>query len=212
MAKRKTKEYAVLGLGRFGMSVAEELADHGLNVLVGDNDPGRIQHAASFATEAVQLDIGDEDSLAGLELGNFDAVIIATGGDFEAALTAASFAKESGAPLVIVKAETTRQKAILEKLGIDRVVFPEKEIGEKIAHSLLKIDITEIFRNAEDFAVAEMIPKEKWIGKSVGESNIRSENVIILAIKRGLLTVVPVGPDDVIEADDRLVVWKFKNA
>jgi trk system potassium uptake protein TrkA len=208
--KRKTKEYAVLGLGLFGMSIAEELSAHGTNVLVCDNDPGRVQHAAAFATEAVQFDIGDEDNLAKLELGNFDAVIIATGEDFEATLTAVTVAKESGSAYIIVKAETMRQKAILEKLGADRVVFPEKEIGEKVAHSLLRIDITEIFRNAEDFAIAEMIPKEKWIDKSVAESNIRAENVIILAIKRGLQTIVPIGPDAVIEADDRLIVWKFK--
>jgi trk system potassium uptake protein TrkA len=209
-AKRKTRECAVLGLGHFGMSVAEVLSEHGLNVLVCDNDPGRIQHAAAFATEAVQLDIGEEDELTKLELSRFDVVVVATGEDFEAALTAVTVAKEHGTPYVIVKAETFRQKAILEKLGADRVVFPEREIGEKIAHSLLNIDIAELFRNAGDFAIAEMIPDEGWIGKTVAESNIRARNIIILAIRRGVQTVVPVGASDVIETDDRLVVWRIK--
>jgi trk system potassium uptake protein TrkA len=207
--RHKRKEFAVLGLGRFGMRVAEVLAENGANVLVCDNDARRIQYAAAFATQALQTDISDEDELQQLGLGNFDAVVIATGEDFEASVTAVTVAKEKGVPYIVVKAETLRQESILEKLGADRVVFPEKETGEKIAQGILNIDIMDILKRAKDYTISEMPPKEHWVGKTVAESGIRSEKILILAIKRGQQTIVPVEASEVLQRGDEMIVWKY---
>lgn len=207
----KEQQFAVLGLGRFGMSIAATLAGHDANVLVCDSDPRKVQLAAEFATQAIQANIEDEANLEQIGIGNFDVVIIATGQDFEAALIATSIAKEKGAGYILAKGMSQRQKKILEGLGVDRVVLPEIEMGEKVAYSLMQPNIFELFDSPTDHAITEMHPHKDWIDKTVAASNIRAEfDISILAIRRSGKVLIPVKPDEVIRKNDLLITIKEK--
>lgn len=207
MDKSKNMQFAVIGLGRFGMSILETLAERDVDLLAVDKDPGLVRDAAEFATQVVQLDAGDEKALEELGLGNYDVVIITMGEDFEASLMTAMLAKEQGARYVLVKARSLRQKKILETIGADRVVQPEHDMGRRVALGLLGDNITEVLDESENHLISEMKPKEEWIGKTIRESDIRGkEDLLILAIRHGKRLLVPVSPDQVIEGGDTLLV------
>lgn len=207
MIDHTKKQFAVLGLGRFGMSVAQTLAEHGVNILVCDSDPRRVQEASVFATQAVQMAIDDEASLDHIGIGNFDVVVIAVGREFEAALMATSVAKERGASFIIVKANSDRQQKILQSIGANRVIRPEWEMGEKVARRLVRPNMMDLFEDTGHFTISEMAPMEYWIGKTVAESNIRAEHgVNILAIRRANQVIIPVEATEIIADSDILVI------
>lgn len=204
--KKKNTQFAVLGLGRFGMSVAESLAEEEVNILVCDKESFCLGKAAAFATHAVQGDISDEATLKKLGLGNFDVVIIAIGEGFEATLIAAMTAKELGAPYVVAKAKGERQKKILESIGVDLVVLPEKEMGAKIARRLLNTNLLDVLEESGEYIIAEMRPEEEWVGNTIRHSDIRRKHgMMILAIRSGKQLILPVPPDYVIQEGDVLI-------
>ena len=134
--KKPYTQFAVIGLGRFGLSVVKTLAKYDVSILAVDANEHHLNESADFATSVVQANISEEGALDSLSLGNFDVVVIATGEDFEASVLATISAKEQGAKQVVVKALGERQKRILEKIGADTVVLPEIEMGARLARSL----------------------------------------------------------------------------
>lgn len=205
------KQFAVLGLGRFGMSIAHTLSNYDANVMACDLNPALVREASTFAVQALQADISDEHVLEQLGLGNFDVVVIATGQDFEAAIIATSFAKEKGVGYVMVRATSSRQKKILESLGADRVVLPEVEMGSRIAMGLVHPDLVELFHGEDKISVSKMPPMEYWIGKSIIDAQIRKQyGVTILGIRRANHLIAPVHPSEVIQAEDSLIVLENK--
>jgi trk system potassium uptake protein TrkA len=202
----KQKQIAVLGLGRFGMSIVRHLSDHNVSILACDKSSARLQMAAQWVTYVVQADFLDEDAMRTLGLGNFDVVIIASGEDLEACIMGTVIAKEQGATRVIVKAEGKRQEKILLAVGADQVVHPEFEMGARLARSIAGSNILEILEDSSDFLVAEMRPLTEWVGRTVRESEIREKHGLsILAIRKGNRIVIPVGPTDVIDEGDVLI-------
>ena len=135
-AKKPYTQFAVIGLGRFGLSVVKTLAQYDASILAVDANEHHLNEAADFATHVVQVNISEEGALDSLSLGSFDVVVIATGEDFEASVLATIAAKEQGAKQVVVKAMGERQKRILEKIGADAVILPEIEMGARLARSL----------------------------------------------------------------------------
>ena len=129
--------FAVLGLGRFGRSITEPLFDNGLNVLCCDINEHLVQEASVYSTHAYVADVSEKAALEKIGIGNFDVVIIAFSSDFEASAITATILKEMGVPYIMAKANGPRQKYILESIGVNRVVLPEKEMGERIAHGFI---------------------------------------------------------------------------
>ena len=149
------KQFAVLGLGRFGRSIARTLSENGAEVLAVDNDMELVQDISEYVTHAVMADITDETDLRNLGLGNFDVVIIATGSHLESSVLAVLLAKEMGVPYVIAKALDENHKKILEKIGVDRVILPEREMGVHIANKLLYGNFFELTEISDDVSIAE---------------------------------------------------------
>lgn len=199
-------QFAVLGLGRFGTSIVETLASLNEHVLAVDNDEASLHDVANCATAVVKADVTDETAMAKLGLGNFDVVIIAIGEDFESSVMATMMAKEQGAKYVLVKARGRRQRAILERIGADRVVLPEFEMGARIARTLARPNVLDVLDNTDQYTIQEMRPDDSWIGKTIQESNIRkTSGQMIMAIRRGGEIIMPVIPDEVIVPDDILI-------
>lgn len=204
---KKHTDFAVLGLGRFGMSIVQTLAETDVNVLVCDKDEAKLQQAVDYATHMVQADIADEHALEKLGLGNFDVVILAMGEDFEASLTAAMIAKEQGARHIIVKARNNRQKTILKSIGINEVILPEHEMGAKLARRLSGSNIMDILEESNAYTIAEMRPMEQWIDKTVQQADIRRKHhLTVLAMRRDDKLKIPVQPDTLITNGDILIV------
>lgn len=206
MEKVKRDQFAVIGLGRFGMSIIKTLAEYDVSILACDKDPARLHAASDYATHVVQVDVLDEASIGRLGLGNFDVVIIAMGEDFEASIMTTMLAKEQGAKHVLAKAYGARQKKILESVGADKVVLPEHEMGVKIARRFVDPNILDIFDETEHFIISETRPLKEWLNKSVRQSDIQKKHdLMIIAIRRGGRTIVPVSADQVIMKDDILI-------
>lgn len=201
------KQFAVLGLGRFGRSVAKTLAENGAEVLAVDSNMELVQDMSEYVTHAVMADITDEADLRNLGLGNFDVVIIATGSHLEASVLAILLAKEMGVPYVIAKALDENHKKILEKIGVDRVILPEREMGLHIANKLIYGNFFELTEISDDVSIAEVIPKKEWFGKSMIESDIRAKyDLNIIAIRQGEDIIASPKPSYIIQQNDILIV------
>jgi trk system potassium uptake protein TrkA len=204
---QKPKNFAILGMGRFGLSIVETLAQFDVNVLACDKNETALHEAMDYATHVVQADLIDEVSLKSLGLGNFDVVVVAMGEEFEISLVATMVAKESGVKTVIAKARNLRQKRILENVGADLVILPEREMGAKLARKLAGSNILDILEDTGLYTISEMKPLPGWLGKTVGHANIRKQHgYTVLAIRNGQKLTLPVTADHVITADDVLIV------
>lgn len=203
----KRKQFGVLGLGRFGMSVAKTLSKNGFDVIAVDSDPDNVQEASEFVTYAAMADITDEAALRGLGLANVDVAVVAVGGNLEAGVMSTLICKEMGIPYLVAKAKNDRQKKILDKLGADRVVFPEGEMGVRIANTLSYDGFVDFMELADEFAIAELSPFKDWIGKSLIDLNFRQAyGLNVVGIKsKGVFDVSP-DVDRCFEKNDIIVV------
>lgn len=200
-------QFAVFGMGRFGQSVVKSLAEFDVTVLACDKDEERLQEVVQYATHVAQVDAADEGALEKLGVGNFDVIVLAMGEDFQGSLMATMTAKELGAKYVIVKAYGRREKKIFTSVGADLVIVPEQEMGAKLAHRLVRPNILDALDNSQQYQITEMSPLEEWVGKSVEASAIRKKyKASLLAIIRAGQTIIPVMAEEVIQAQDVLVV------
>lgn len=207
--KLQYDSFAVLGMGRFGMSVVRNLADYDVNILACDRDSARLHQVTEYATHVVQLELTDEAALQSLGLGNFDVVVLAMGEEIEASLLATMVAKEQGAKHVVVKARSMRQQRILESIGADQVILPEHEMGAKLAKKLVGYDILDVLQESEFYTITEMKPLEEWVGKTIRQADIRRRHdLTVLAIHRGSKVILPIsqGHEHTIEKDDIMLV------
>lgn len=205
----KSRQFAVLGLGRFGQSVVKTLYDKGYDVLAVDKDIDIVNEMSKYSTLVLQADVGDETVVKNLGLNNYDVVVVAMGANLEKSVMATLLAKENGAKTVITKAKNQSEKTVLLKVGADRVVLPEREMGEKLATNLITTNVIDFINLSDKFGVAEIKPLEKWIGETLIKSNIRAEyNINVVAIKRGddADIIVTPRPSEVILEGDKLVV------
>ncbi len=207
MAKRNQyNHFAVLGLGRFGMSIVQTLSESDANILACDIDEVKLQHVTKYATHVIQVDVTDENALEKLGLGNFEVVILAIGEDFEASQIAAMIAKEHGVKHIIVKARNNRQKKILESIGVNEVILPEHEMGAKLARKLIGSNVMDILEESDLYTINEMRPMDEWMNKTIQQADIRRKyGFTILAIRHGDKLKIPVLPDTMITQDDILI-------
>ncbi|MCI5504305.1 MAG: TrkA family potassium uptake protein [Anaerobutyricum sp.] len=199
------KSYAVLGLGSFGKSVARSFMELGIEVLAVDRNKIIVNEIASEVTYAVQMDVTNEDALKSIGVEKMDGVIVAIGENLEASVMATLLVKELGVPYVVAKAETEMQKKILEKIGADKVVFPEKEMGVRLAKNIAG-NFLDVFDLSSKDSMVELKVKEEWIGKSIRELDFRNRyHLNIVAFRRdGKLDSFP-DPDDVLQRDDIII-------
>lgn len=199
------KSYAVLGLGSFGKSVARSFMELGIEVLAVDRNKIIVNEIASEVTYVVQMDVTNEDALKSIGVEKMDGVIVAIGENLEASVMATLLVKELGVPYVVAKAETEMQKKILEKIGADKVVFPEKEMGVRLAKNIAG-NFLDVFDLSSKDSMVELKVKEEWIGKSIRELDFRNRyHLNIVAFRRdGKLDSFP-DPDDVLQRDDIII-------
>ena len=208
MARRnRNNEYVVIGLGRFGSSLARELTKKGASVLGIDRDAELVQRYADEITETVTLDSTDEDALGEVDVFSYKTVIVAIGNNFEASLITTSILKTKNVFHVIAKAMTERQKEILERMGADKVILPEHEAGQWLAHQLMHPGVIEYFGLGTKFTISEMSLPAEWEGKMIREIDLRAKcGATIVVVKRGEgIEIVP-APGYVLMQGDEIVV------
>ena len=178
------KQFAVIGCGRFGSSVAKTLYNEGHDVLVIDKDPVIVQEIADQVTYAVQVDTIDESALKSLGLTNYDVVIVSIGADIQASILTTLICKEIGVKKIIAKAQTEIHGRLLNKVGADSVVFPERDMGVRVAHNLVSPSILDYIELSPDYSIVEISVLDEWEGKSLLDLRLPSKyGVNILAIK-----------------------------
>ena len=203
----KKKQIVVVGLGRFGSSVCSELYKLGHEVMALDLDPDKVEDMAEFASQATVADATDKSQLKALGVRNFDQAIIAIGDDLQASVLCTLMLKEIGLEKVWVKARDIQHKKILEKVGADRVIQPEYEMGIRVAHHVDSEKIVDYIDLSKDYSIVEMAATQKIAGKSLLQLDIRVKfSCIILALKRGEDVNIAPHPNDVIKSGDILVV------
>ena len=196
------KSFLVIGLGRFGRAVACELGSLGHEVLALDNSEENVQHIADSVTQAVCGDAQDESVLTSLGVRNFDCCVVAIGTDIEASILVTVMLKELGAKQVVCKALSALHARVLERVGADRVIQPEKEIGQRLAQHLGRTNVIDYIGFSDDFSILE-------IGKTMGQLGVRAKyGINVLAIRHGEggVTDVTPGADGLISENDLLVI------
>ena len=200
------KQMAVLGLGRFGTSVARSLARLNVEVMGVDKDPEKVAEIAPDITHAVQADVLDMDALDSLGLRNFDVVILSIK-DVETSCLTTITLKDHGARFVVAQAAGDAHAKILERIGADKVVMPEKDIGTRLARSLASNNIIDYMELSARHSLMEIAAIDEWIGHTLKENNIRAKyGVNVVAIRTGKTIRVPPQGDDIIHDGDILVV------
>lgn len=180
------KQFVVIGCGRFGTAVSKKLVELGKEVMVVDLSEEIIQNISQTVTYAVQADATDENSIKSLGLSNFDVAIVTIGANIQASLLVTLMVKELGVKKVIAKAQNELHAKILYKIGADRVVFPEREMGIRVAKNLVSKNVLDFIELAPDYSVMEVVVLEEWIGKTLVEIDMRSKyGINVMAIKNG---------------------------
>lgn len=204
----KKQTFAVIGLGRFGGSVCKTLADAGREVLAIDKYESRVNDYKDIATQAVVADAQDEDVLRSLGIRNVDHVIVAIGEDIQASILVTLMVKEQGVKYVTAKAQNEYHAKVLEKLGVDRVVHPERDMGVRIGRSLTSKNMVDYLDLDANFKLAEiLITNPEFVGKSLAEMDFRDRyglNVIALAHSRQEMVLPSAG--DVLTENDSILV------
>jgi trk system potassium uptake protein len=210
------KHYAVIGLGRFGFSVAKTLAKYEAEVIAIDSQEERVKKAADFLTYAVQLDAIDEKALRSVGVQNVDTAIVSIGENIEASILVVMLLKELGIRNIIAKAVTTLHGKVLENLGVNRIIFPERDMAVRVAHSLIRPSVLEQLELSQEYSIVELPTPGNLIGKTLKDTQLRTRyGVNLIAIKRRITTekgiikdswnVNPL-PTDTIEKEDILVL------
>ena len=204
--KNIKKQYVVVGLGRFGQSVARYLETNGCTVLAVDSDSKKVNIVSEYVTRAMCLDISDEEAVQELGLSNFDGVIIAIGNHLESTIFAIIWAKEAGVKQIIAKAYDETQGKILSKVGANEIIYPEREMGYQLAKNLAFGKILDAVELTADYSIAEIPVMQKWIGKSLIELKLRERyHINVIAVKRREELEVPPSADKEFEENDIIV-------
>lgn len=212
MKKHGQKEYIVIGLGRFGNSVAKQLEANGCKVLAIDRNEQRIRQIAEYVTLAMCVDLTNEEALEELGGRNFDGAIISIGHSLDASVLATIWAKEQGIGQIIAKAYDEMQGKILAKIGADEIVYPEKETGIHLANDLAFNNLFDTFELSSEYSIADVNILPEWIGKNLIELKLREKyGVNVIAIRRGGSLIVNPSADASSRKDDVFVLLGTNN-
>lgn len=203
----KEKQYAVLGLGRFGTSLATTLANLGAEVIAIDISEEKIQSIASEVSFAVQADITDIHALESIGIQNVDVAVISTTTDFNSSIMGVLNVQELGVNEVYVKTSNEQHRKLMHRLGVTRVFSPEEDMGQRVGYHLMTGGIFEVLELDTDHSIVDINPLKSWVGKSLEDLEIRKRyGFNIIAIQSGeMLNVSPLAKD-VIKEKDKLVI------
>ena len=200
------KQFVIIGLGRFGLSVAKTLYDLGNDVLAIDMDEDLVQEISDNVTHAVQLDATDENALRSLGIRNFDVAVVTIGSNIQASVMVTLLVKELGVKYIIAKGHSDLHAKVLYKIGADRVVLPEKDMGVRVAHNLVSDSILDYIELSADYSLMEIKALDEWQGKSLSELRLRSEyGINVVAIKSDEEINISPSADDKVEVGDVIV-------
>jgi trk system potassium uptake protein TrkA len=200
------KQAVVIGLGRFGSSVAETLAKQGYEVLGIDVDEKRVIAMSRVLTQAVTVSEVNDEVLAALGVKECDVGVVGMA-DIESSIIISQILKDFGIKMVVSKAKSELHGRVLERIGVDRVIFPERDMGIRLANSLISNTIVDYIELSKEYNVFEVPTPHKFVGKTLLEANLRSDyKISVIAVKRGDEVVVAPGANFRIQAQDKLVV------
>lgn len=201
------RQFCIIGCGRFGATVANKLTELGCEVMVIDTDEETIQNISNDVTYAVQADATDENSLKSIGVRNFDVVIISIGENIQSSILVTLMVKELGIKHIVAKAQNELHGKVLSKIGANRIVYPEKEMGIRIAKNLVSDNILDYIELAPDYSIMEVLAIDEWLGKNLMEIDMRAKyGVNVMAIKHGTDINIAVTADNMIKEGDILVV------
>ena len=205
MSMKKT--YAVFGLGRYGIAVARELVHNGVEVIAVDTDERIVNAAADELPVCKCADVTDPEVIRQLGISNVDVVIIAMANNLEASVMAVTLCKEIGVKTVIAKSANEMHQKILNRVGADKVVFPENESGIRLAKNLLSSGFVDMVSLAKNVSIIELDMKPEWVGKNLIELNLRKKySINVVAVRKGESVSVDIDPHAPLQAEDKLIV------
>ena len=205
--KSENRQFAIIGLGRFGSNMAKALHTMGYEVLDIDKDMKKVQEFSNEFTHVVQADATDADALRALGILNFDVVVVAIGENLQANVLATLQLKEIGARYIVATARDTLQIKLLEKIGADRVVSPERDMARRVAYNLASTSVMDYIELSPEFSIVEITVPHSFQNKTLVESNIRAKyGINVVAIKRSEDLIVTPQPTEHLLKDDIAVV------
>ncbi|MGE5630645.1 MAG: potassium channel family protein [Caulobacteraceae bacterium] len=205
------KQFVVIGIGRFGKALAERLCELGHEVLAIDKDEEEIQKISDKVTHAVTADAADENVLRSLGVRNFDVGVVSIGSDIQSSIIITLMLKELGVQYVVAKAQNDLHAKVLFKIGADRVVFPERDMGERVAHNLIATNILEFIELSPEHSIIEIAVPQSWIGKNLRDLNLRVKyGVNVVAVRNAnndeQINVSPKADNEIKEGDILIVI------
>lgn len=193
----KNKSFAVIGLGQFGMTLAVTLAESDCDVLAIDDKEENIEEISEKVTYAVKADVREPGILKALGVQNVDVAIIAVAENLEASISATMQAKDLGVPLVVAKSMNSLHGRILDKIGADKIIYPEQSMGLRVARNLMSGGYLDVFELSAEFSMAEFSMPVSWSGKNLVDLNVRERfHINIIGIKQGENVTVDLDPSE----------------
>ena len=201
------KSYVVIGLGRFGAEIAVKLFECGEEVLAIDLDETLVDKIADHVTRAVAADGRDKDILEKLGVENFDRAVVAMGSDLAASAQITMNLKELGVPYIVCKAYDNSYRTILDKLGANLVIIPEWEMADKLALGMTHAGVMEYIELSDEFGIVEMMPMDKWVGKTIRQLELRTRyGANVIAVRKGEAIQIPPDIDTPLDESSTLVI------
>lgn len=215
------KQIAVIGLGRFGYSVAKTLSESGSEIIAIDREEEKVKEVSDFVTYAAQLDAMDEKALRSVGVQNVDTAIVSIGERIEASILVVMVLKEMGIKNIIAKAVTPLHGRVLENIGVQRVIYPERDMAVRVAHSLTKPKVLEELELSQEYSIVELPTPKEFVGRSVKEIQLRTKyGVNLIAVKRKVIeegktkevwNVNPLPTDKMEEGDVLVLIGSNEN-
>lgn len=206
MKDAKKKQFLVAGLGLFGQSVAYTLHEMGYDVLGVDYDESIVQNASTYLSYVVCADAADENVLKSLPVDDIDVAVVAIG-TLESNMMCTLLLKEMGVPVVVVKALNDIHGTMLKKIGADKIIYPEKDMGKRAAHNLVSSSIVDYIELSSEISVMSLQLPEELIGKDLVQADLRRRfNINVVAIKRGDINIINPNAHEVFQADDEIII------
>lgn len=222
----RRKQFAVIGLGTFGSSVAKALENNEAQVLGIDIDEENVEEMAPFITQAVTADATEEKALRSLGIKDMDVVIVSIGEHMEASIMITLLLKEIGVKNIMVKGISELHGRVLAKIGADRVVFPEQDMANELVESLVSPNILDDIQLSKDYNIVELVVPKEFVGKTLGQLDLRARyGTNVIAIKKNIpvltdsgdtdfkeeMNIAPTADDEICDGDAFVLLGKVSN-
>ncbi|MFB9277900.1 potassium channel family protein [Cohnella cellulosilytica] len=203
----KLNQFVIIGLGRFGSNLGRELIRLGYEVLGVDRDEEKVQELSGVLTHTIVADATEEEVLRSVGARNFDCGVVAIGDDIQASILATILLKELGVKKVVAKAVSDLHGRVLERMGVDRIIYPERDMGIRVAHQLVSPNLLDYIELSRKYTIAELAVPRCWSGKSLGDVDLRGKfGCSIVAINKPQGMIIAPAAQDVLAQEDVMVL------